>query len=71
MCIVYLDWQQFVTNKLWAWEQMNVAWAKSFDGDVKIVYYHDLIANLETILREIIHFINYPIDEVSFCIALD
>lgn len=62
--LLYLDWQQFVTNKLWAWEQMNVAWAKGFTGDVKIVYYNDLIENLETRLREIINFINYPIDEV-------
>lgn len=45
---------------------MNVAWAKSFEGDVKIVYYNDLIENLEPRLREIIDFIKYPIDEVSF-----
>lgn len=48
---------------------MNVAWAKSFEGDVKIVYYNDLIENLEPRLREIIDFIKYPIDEVSLVIS--
>lgn len=47
---------------------MNVAWAKSFEGDVKIVYYNDLIENLEPRLREIVNFIKYPIDEVSLWI---
>lgn len=59
-----LDWQQFVTNKLWAWEQMNLQWAKNFTGDVQIVYYDDLVDNVDGMLRSILKFIDFPINEV-------
>lgn len=58
------DWQQFVTNKLWAWEQMNLQWAKNFTGDVHIVYYDDLVDNVDGTLRDILHFLNFPVDKV-------
>lgn len=68
LCIVephlIADWQQFVTNKLWAWEQMNLQWAKNFTGDVHIVYYDDLVDNVDGTLRGILHFLNFPIDKV-------
>lgn len=59
-----LDWQQFVANKLWAWEQMNLQWAKNFTGDVHIVYYDDLVDNVDGTLRDILHFLNFPFDKV-------
>lgn len=59
-----LDWQQFVANKLWAWEQMNLQWAKNFTGDVHIVYYDDLVDNVDGTLRDILHFLSFPIDKV-------
>lgn len=59
-----IDWQQFVTNKLWAWEQMNLQWAKNFTGDVHIVYYDDLVDNVDGTLRDILHFLNFPVDKV-------
>lgn len=40
-------------------------WAKNFTGDLKIVFYDDLVKNVEESLRDILRFINYNIDEVS------
>lgn len=60
-----LDWQQFVTNKLWAWEQMNLQWAKNFTGLVHIVYYDDLVEDVDRTLRNILNFLDYPIDNVT------
>lgn len=60
-----LDWQQFVTNKLNAWEQMNLQWAKNFTGDIHIAYYDDLVENTEQTLRSILKFIHFPINEVT------
>lgn len=42
-------------------------WAKNFTGDLKIVFYDDLVKNVEESLRDILRFINYNIDEVSEC----
>lgn len=64
------DWQQFVTNKLWAWEQMNIQWAKNFTGDVHIVYFEDLVENVDQTLRGILEFLNFPINEVNICSKL-
>lgn len=64
--ILYPDWQQFVTNKLWAWEQMNLQWAKNFTGDVHIVYFEDLEQDVAGTLRGILKFLQFPINEVRF-----
>lgn len=61
----FADWQQFVTNKLWAWEQMNLQWARNFTGDIHIVYYDDLVENPNGTLRGILHFIEYPLNQVK------
>ena len=59
------DFSQFVTKKLWAWEQTNLSWAKNFTGDVLIVYYDNLVQFTEETLREVLNFIKYPINEVG------
>ncbi|KAJ6635427.1 WSCD family member [Pseudolycoriella hygida] len=58
-------WQQFVTNKLWAWEQMNLQWARNFTGEVEIIYYDDLVDDVEGVLRQTLKFINFPVNEVK------
>ncbi|XP_055844365.1 WSCD family member CG9164 [Episyrphus balteatus] len=63
-------WQQFVTNKLNGWENMNLGWARFFTGDLLIVYYDDLVANSEKILREILSFLEFPIEESLMSCAL-
>lgn len=59
-----IDWHQFVTNKLWAWEQMNIQWATNFTGAVQIIYYDDMVEDVEGTLRNILQFIEFPINEV-------
>ncbi|XP_037939203.1 WSCD family member CG9164 [Teleopsis dalmanni] len=56
-------WQQFVTNKLKGWELMNISWARNFTGQVKVVFYDDLVNEIKNILREILTFLEYPINE--------
>lgn len=55
-------------NKLWAWEQMNLQWAKNFSGDVHIVYYDDLVNDTNATLRSILQFINFPVDQVRYTV---
>lgn len=38
-------------------------WATEFHGPVKIVHYEDLIRNLDATLRDILSFLNRPVDE--------
>uniref|UniRef100_A0A336MU61 CSON006209 protein n=1 Tax=Culicoides sonorensis TaxID=179676 RepID=A0A336MU61_CULSO len=59
----FANWNQFVANKLWAWEQTNLAWAKNFTGDTLVVYYDKLVDDVEGTLRTILNFIEFPIDE--------
>uniref|UniRef100_A0A182PBY4 Sulfotransferase domain-containing protein n=1 Tax=Anopheles epiroticus TaxID=199890 RepID=A0A182PBY4_9DIPT len=63
-------WTQFVKNKLWAWEQTNLSWAKNFTGEVKLVFYDDLVENVEGTLRSILKFLNFPTDEELLACAL-
>lgn len=58
------DWNQFVTNKLWAWEQTNLAWAKNFTGDLCIVFYDQLVDDVEGTIRGILKFVHFPVNEV-------
>jgi hypothetical protein len=60
----FLDWSKFVKNKLWAWEQTNLAWGKNYTGDLQIIYYDDLVDDVEGTLREILRFLKFPINEV-------
>jgi hypothetical protein len=63
-------WLKFVTNKLNTWEQTNIFWGRNFSGDVMIVYYENLVDNVEKTLRDIFNFIDYPINESLLACAL-
>lgn len=43
---------------------MNLNWARNFTGSVKVVFYDDLVNNIEPVLRSILEFLEFPIDEV-------
>lgn len=49
--------------KIHGWEQTNLSWGKNFSGPVLIVYYEELVDNVEKIVRDILNFIEFPIDE--------
>ncbi|CAG9804579.1 unnamed protein product [Chironomus riparius] len=63
-------WLKFVTNKLHAWEQTNLSWATNFTGDVLIIYYENLVDNVEKTLRDILNFIEFPTNEDLLACAL-
>ncbi|GAB0093944.1 WSCD [Sergentomyia squamirostris] len=63
-------WEQFVWKQLSAWEQMNVGWAKNFTAPLKIVFYDDLVADVGFTLRDVLVFLNWPIDENLFSCAM-
>lgn len=67
--VLFSDWQSFFTKKLESWEQMHLHWVQHFKGELLIVYYDDLIADVEGILRSILKFINFPIDEVCILVG--
>jgi Sulfotransferase domain len=60
----FADWTQFVTNKLWAWEETNLAWGLKFHGPKKIIFYDHLVEKVEQTIREMLQFLEFPIDEV-------
>lgn len=45
---------------------MNLQWARNFTGEVEIIYYDDLVEDVEGVLRQTLKFINFPINEVTF-----
>lgn len=57
------DWMKFVVAKLHAWEQTNLSWGRNFSGAVLIIYYEDLVDDVEKTIRDILKFIDYPINE--------
>lgn len=61
---------KFVHTKLLAWEQTNLSWGLNYTGDVLIIYYEDLVDNVEKTLRDILHFINFPINEELLSCAI-
>lgn len=48
------------------WEATNLSWARDFTGSIKVVFYEDLVGNLESTLRGILNFLEFPIDEVMW-----
>ncbi|CAO1408229.1 unnamed protein product [Diamesa serratosioi] len=63
-------WTQFVTNKLWSWEQTNLSWAKNFTGDILIIYFDSLVENVEKTLKDILNFLEFPINDDLLACAL-
>lgn len=49
---------------------MNIQWAKNFTGDVHIVYFENLVENVDGTLRGILEFLNFPLNEVNIWLKL-
>ncbi|XP_077291690.1 WSCD family member AGAP003962 [Arctopsyche grandis] len=64
-------WQKFVAEKLVAWRQTNLDWLMNFTGPIHIIYYDDLVANVEETLRKLLKFFNITVDEQMLLCALE
>lgn len=69
--IFVTDWQQFVSDKLKAWQQMNLDWLYNFTGPTHIIFYEQLVNNVEHTLRSVMEFIEVPMEPDLFQCALD
>lgn len=48
---------------LYNWEQTNIFWGRRFGGPVLIIYYEDVVTDIEKTLRDILEFIDFSINE--------
>lgn len=62
---IFVDWKGFFKYQLNVWEAMNLSWARNFTGSLKVVHYDDLVQKLEVVLRNILEFLEFPINEVN------
>ncbi|KAK9719381.1 hypothetical protein QE152_g22685 [Popillia japonica] len=64
-------WQQFVNDKLTAWRQTNLDWLRNFTGPTHVIFYEQLVQNVENTVRTILDFLELPISDELFQCALD
>ncbi|XP_018574207.1 WSCD family member AAEL009094 [Anoplophora glabripennis] len=64
-------WQQFVSDKLRGWQQMNLDWLYNFTGPTHVIFYEQLVDNVEHTLRTVIKFLDVPINEELFNCAME
>lgn len=57
------EWPQAVEGLLRRWEKTNLLWATEYKGPLKIIFYEELVKDVERTLRETLNFLNYPINE--------
>lgn len=69
--IFFVDWQQFVKDKLKSWKQINLDWLYNFSGPTHVLFYEHLIENVEDSLRSMLEFLEVPIDENLLKCALE
>lgn len=51
------DWQQFVTDNLRGWQQLNMDWLYNFTGPTHVIFYEQLVDNTEHTLKTVINFL--------------
>ncbi|KAJ3650725.1 hypothetical protein Zmor_017375 [Zophobas morio] len=64
-------WQQFVTDKLESWKQTNLDWLYNFTGPTHVIFYEQLVDNLEHTLKSIIEFLDISVDASLFRCAIE
>lgn len=65
------DWQQFVSDKLNAWKQTNLDWLQNFTGPTHVIFYEQLVENVEHTLKSVVEFLDIPIDRSLLNCALE
>ncbi|XP_044763477.1 WSCD family member AAEL009094 [Coccinella septempunctata] len=64
-------WEQFVYDKLQMWKLTNLDWLYNFTGPTHVIFYEQLVDNLENNLRSMLNFLEVPISEELFKCALE
>lgn len=64
-------WQDFVIDKAREWENMNMDWVKNFHGPILVVFYNDLVQNLEQELTRMMDFLKVSFTKEDLECALN
>ena len=58
-------WQDFVLEKAKDWENINMDWARNFQGPLLVIQYNDLVEKLEQELARILDFLSVSFTETD------
>ncbi|KAK5638174.1 hypothetical protein RI129_012469 [Pyrocoelia pectoralis] len=64
-------WQQFVTDKLKMWKETNLDWLYNFTGPTHVIFYEQLVDNVQHTLRVLLNFLEVPISDHLLTCALE
>nr|CAI5817443.1 unnamed protein product [Callosobruchus analis] len=64
-------WQQFVSDKLRGWQQMNLDWLFNFTGPTHVIFYEQLVDDVPHTMRGVLDFIGVHVDPQLFKCAMD
>lgn len=64
-------WQQFVTEKLKMWNEMNLDWLYNFTGPTHVIFYEQLVDNVQHTLTVLLNFLEVPISDNRLACALE
>lgn len=64
-------WRQFVYDKLGAWKKSNLDWLKNFSGPTHVIFYEQLVENVENTLRSVLEFLQFPVNPGQLKCAVD
>nr|XP_022920450.1 WSCD family member AAEL009094 [Onthophagus taurus] len=63
-------WHQFVNDKLRSWRNTNLDWLRNFTGPTHVIFYEQLVQNVENTLKTILDFLEIPITKKLFDCAI-
>lgn len=64
-------WEQFVIDKLRSWKSTNLDWLYNFTGPTHVIFYEQLVDNVEENLKSVLDFLEFPISETQFKCAIE
>lgn len=64
-------WQQFVSDKLSAWKQSNLDWLHNFTGPMHVMFYDQMLEDVDTQLRALLKFLKLNVSEEDIACALE
>lgn len=64
-------WQQFVSDNLRGWQQLNMDWIQNFTGPLHVMFYEQLVENTEHTLKSVINFLGVYVPLKKFQCAIE